>query len=152
MLAPRATKAYLMVQQGIDPEGGEGEAVEGRGPGLWIALAVVAVLVLALLGWRVLAGGEPAAAPAPAEASASAPGAQVVQARPEGPTVTVITRPPGGRIFLDGADLGPAPAVVPVPTDAAPHELCVVDGDRRTCRQLTGAALALTDPYLFSVE
>ncbi len=75
----------------------------------------------------------------------------VTTVEPDIPRVTVDTQPPGGRVFLEGVDYGLAPTAVPVPTDAEAHQLCVVLKDVKTCRNLTGEALAFRDPYRFVI-
>jgi len=97
------------------------------------------------------AAGPLAASPAAAAPAGGAPagGAPVP---PSGPSVTVDTRPARGQVLLDGVDQGLAPTAVAVPTDGAVHELCVVHAEKRTCRQLTGSALAASDPYVFDTN
>lgn len=121
---------------------------------LFLVLAVAAVGILAFLGWKVASSGErEPAAEAPAETTTAAAAPTVVaEAAPSTISVTVTTDPSGGRIFLDDTDLGVEPAVVPVPTDSASHRLCVQLSGQRHCRELTGAALAASDPYVFTIE
>ncbi|MGB0639802.1 MAG: hypothetical protein ACPGTU_10745, partial [Myxococcota bacterium] len=60
--------------------------------------------------------------------------------------------PPSARVFFQGVDYGMAPTAVPVPSDNGEHELCLEYEGTRTCRQLTGEALAFRDPYRFIVS
>lgn len=119
-------------------------------PWLLIAGAVSAVglVVLAVLAFSGPSEGE---APAPADADASGERAPV-EALPTVATVTVDTRPTGAEVFLDDRTYGPAPTPVPVPTDDVPHQLCVELAGSRHCRTLTGAALAMEDPYRFDLD
>lgn len=77
---------------------------------------------------------------------------KVTRSLPDKPTVTVDTVPAGARVFLEGVDYGQAPTAVPVPMDAKSHELCVELDRERTCRNLTGEALAFQDPYRFVID
>jgi hypothetical protein len=102
--------------------------------------------VLVLIGWWVFGGaadgevvGQVHRAP------------RVTVATPDIPTVTVDSTPAGARVTLEGVDYGLAPATVPVPMDNKPHELCLDYKGERSCRRLTGEALAFQDPYRFVI-
>jgi len=122
------------------------EASGGRSPWLLVLAGAIGVLVV-FAGWRM---SRPTPAPEAAPVVPTAPG--VAESAPQHPTVTVTTDPLGARLFLDEADLGVAPAVVAVPLDDREHQLCVEREGMRTCRQLTGAALASSDPYVFLIR
>jgi len=77
---------------------------------------------------------------------------RITEAVPDIPKVTVDTVPAGAHVFLEGVDYGEAPTAVPVPTDGITHELCVELKGERTCRSLTGEALAFEDPYRFVID
>ncbi len=64
----------------------------------------------------------------------------------------VQTRPAGGRLSLDGQELGTAPLAVSLPTDGGAHELCAAVEQRRVCRSVTAQSLGAQDPYLFEVD
>ena len=78
-------------------------------------------------------------------------GSQTTTVQPDIPRVTVDTQPAGARVYLEGVDYGLAPTAVPVPTNDQAHELCVIYKGTRTCRSLTGEALAFEDPYRFII-
>ena len=111
----------------------------------WMRL-IVGVGLLVVFGWYFF--GDSAEGEVN-QASEQAPRTTVVQ--PDIPRVTVDTQPPGARVYLEGVDYGLAPTAVPVPTDAQTHELCVIYKGTRTCRSLTGEALAFEDPYRFII-
>ena len=123
--------------------------VTGGGRGFWLPImAVVAVVLVVLVAWMGRRPGPDAQRP-----KTTAPATPIVaEASPAAPTITVTTDPPGAHLFLDDTDLGPAPAVVAVPLDDVDHQLCVVREGLRSCRQLTGAALASSDPYVFKIR
>jgi len=116
----------------------------GGGPP-WAVLAVLAVVAMVGIAWFMFR---------PPERTTVAPTGRGLPAATEAsvtaPQVQVVTVPPRGRVLLDGRTYGRAPTVVPVPSDSGGHELCVEfdDPSARTCRTLTGAALALEDPYV----
>jgi hypothetical protein len=124
----------------------------------WPLLLGVAVVAALLFGvwWLVpeqdpaVAPAEPASAEEPAaeEAAALAP----VEASPAA-AVRVETEPAGLMLRFDGVELGPAPAMVPLPEDEGRHKLCAVKRDgSEVCRELDRDALLLTDPYRFAVR
>ena len=112
----------------------------------WMHVLLTAIL-LGMIGWYFL-GPQPESTTKTAVTSSPT----VTTATPGIPTVTVDTVPSGARVFLEGVDYGPAPTAVPVPTDARAHELCVELNSERTCRNLTGEALAFRDPYRFVIN
>ena len=75
----------------------------------------------------------------------------VSAAAADAPAVTIWTDLERARVELDGRDQGLAPTRVPVPLDSEVHELCLVQGDLRSCRSLTGEQLAQHDPYAFTL-
>ena len=76
----------------------------------------------------------------------------ITKVNPDIPKVTVDTTPSGAIVYLEGVSYGAAPTAVPVPTDAKEHELCVEYKGERSCRRLTGEALAFQDPYRFVIR
>ena len=113
----------------------------------WVRIIAVVVVVFAV-GWWWTGGLDDEA---DRTTSTDRPVTIAREAAPDIPRVTVDTVPPGARIFFEGTDYGFAPAAVPVPTDARPHELCVEIDGSRTCRNLTGAAMGFEDPYRFVI-
>ena len=124
----------------------------------WPLLLGVAVVAALLFGvWWLVPEQDPTAAPVePAaeieavaeEAAALAP----VEASPAA-AVRVETEPAGLLLRFDGVELGPAPAMVPLPEDEGRHKLCAVKRDgSEVCRELDRDALLLTDPYRFAVR
>ena len=77
---------------------------------------------------------------------------KITKVTPDIPKVTVDTTPSGAYVFLEGVPYGAAPTAVPVPTDQKEHELCVEYNGERTCRRMTGEALAFQDPYRFVIR
>ena len=112
----------------------------------WMHVLLPAIL-LAMIGWYFLGPQPESTAKTAVPASPTVP-----PATPGIPTVTVDTVPSGARVFLEGVDYGLAPTAVPVPTAARAHELCVELNRERTCRNLTGEALAFRDPYRFVIS
>jgi hypothetical protein len=111
----------------------------------WMRLLIVA-LVVALLGWWLFGGAADGE-----EIEPEAEQARITKVTPDIPRVTVDTTPARARVFLEGVDYGLAPTAVPVPTDSKAHELCVEYKGQRSCRSLTGEALAFQDPYRFDI-
>ena len=111
----------------------------------WMRL-IIALGVLVMVGWYFFGDS------AEGEVSQAADqNPRTTTAQPDIPRVTVDTQPPGARVYLEGVDYGLAPTAVPVPTDNQAHELCVIYKGTRTCRSLTGEALAFEDPYRFII-
>ena len=111
----------------------------------WVRL-IIALGVLMMVGWYLFGDS------AEGEVSQAADqNPRTTTAQPDIPRVTVDTQPPGARVYLEGVDYGLAPTAVPVPTDDQAHELCVIYKGTRTCRSLTGEALAFEDPYRFII-
>ena len=111
----------------------------------WVRL-IIALGVLMMVGWYFFGDS------AEGEVSQAADqNPRTTTAQPDIPRVTVDTQPPGARVYLEGVDYGLAPTAVPVPTDNQAHELCVIYKGTRTCRSLTGEALAFEDPYRFII-
>jgi len=81
-----------------------------------------------------------AAAPAPARASGSAPAPASGSAPAPAPAtvvVTVITRPPGAAVVLDGASAGVSPALRRVPKSSSPLKVkATLDGYRSATAQV----------------
>ena len=128
-----------------------------RGTGIPYKLVLLAVGLLALLSWLMLRnrGDEdpfPAPSPSPESLEPSTdPEPTVSPAAADAPEVTIWTDLEQARVELDGRDQGQAPARVSVPLDTDLHELCLVQGEMRTCRELTGEQLAQQDPYAFTI-
>lgn len=124
----------------------------------WPLLLGVAVVAALLFGvWWLVPEQDPATAPAE-PASAEEPAAEEaaalapVEASPAA-AVRVETEPAGLMLRFDGVELGPAPAMVPLPEDEGRHKLCAVKRDgSEVCRELDRDALLLTDPYRFAVR
>jgi len=111
----------------------------------WMRLVMFAGF-LALVGWWFFGGSADGEKRIPVEETL-----KVATVTPDIPRVTVDTTPAGARVFLEGVDYGLAPTAVPVPTDSKSHELCVEYKGQRSCRSLTGEALAFQDPYRFVI-
>jgi hypothetical protein len=112
----------------------------------WMQIFLVGCL-LAMAGWWFLGSTTDG------EVVKSEPRKRVItKVRPDIPKVTVDTVPPGATVFLEGVEYGVAPTAVPVPTDQKEHELCVEYQGERSCRRLTGEALAFQDPYRFVIK
>ena len=111
----------------------------------WLRIMICLGLA-AILGWFFF--GDNAEGDVP---HATQQGPRTTTAEPDIPRVTVDTQPPGARVYLEDVDYGLAPTAVPVPTDTKAHELCVIYKGSRTCRSLTGEALAFEDPYRFII-
>jgi hypothetical protein len=105
------------------------------------------LILLGLIGWWFVGAEPESEEAAPVEVAR-----RVTEALPDIPKVTVDTVPAGAHVFLEGVDYGEAPTAVPVPTDGISHELCVELKGQRTCRSLTGEALAFEDPYRFVID
>jgi len=103
--------------------------------------------LLGLIAWWFIGDDSQPVEAAPAEVVR-----RVTEAVPDIPKVTVDTVPVGASVFLEGVPYGKAPTAVPVPTDGIAHELCVELKGERTCRSLTGEALAFEDPYRFVID
>jgi hypothetical protein len=111
----------------------------------WGRLFMLSCLA-ALIGWWFFGGSADGDV-----ADATTRGPRVTLAQPDMPMVTVDSVPAGANVFLEGVGYGRAPTAVPVPTDAKAHELCVEYDGARTCRHLTGEAMAFQDPYRFVI-
>jgi hypothetical protein len=112
----------------------------------WMQLLFVGSL-LAIVGWWFLGSD------AEGEVVRTQSHQRVItKVTPDIPKVTVDTIPSGARVFLEGVEYGTAPTAVPVPTDQKEHELCVEYQGERSCRRLTGEALAFQDPYRFVIK
>ena len=112
----------------------------------WLQIFFV-LIVLGLAGWWFFGST--------AEGEVSTPKTSnrtITKVTPDIPKVTVDTTPSGAIVYLEGVSYGPSPTVVPVPTDSKEHELCVEYKGERTCRRLTGEALAFQDPYRFVIR
>jgi len=116
----------------------------------WTLIVFAGLALLAGLGWWLMSGDSEPSVQTPEDVSAQVL-PEATQATPGTPQVTVDTVPPGGRVMLDDRDYGNAPTTVPVPMDGGYHRLCVEAGIRRSCRELTGTALAQSDPYVFEL-
>jgi len=128
-----------------------------RGTGIPYKLVLLAAGLLALLSWLMLRdqGDEdpfPPASPSPESSEPSSdPEPAASPAAADAPEVTIWTDLEQARVELDGRDQGQAPTRVPVPLDTDLHELCLVQGEMRSCRKLTGEQLAQRDPYAFTI-
>ncbi len=130
-------------------------SIDGGGPPWGLILGGIASLAVVAFLW--IRGAEPTSAPEAPVTEAPTANLQVgevrtVAADAAGPSVVVRSVPDTAHVVLDGFDYGVGPVAVPVPTDDAVHELCVVDGERRDCRDVTGEQLAATDPYTFEAS
>jgi hypothetical protein len=124
--------------------------VDTGGANWSLLIGVSVVVALLVLVWKLYPEQDPAEVEAPVAVEARAPVAVAVEAAPLS-QVRVETSPSGGRVSLDGRSYGMAPVPVPVPQDKARHTLCVELGGVETCREITGSALSVEDPYVFEL-